>query len=139
MPEEGKVEETSSLSKLEAPDSRDSIRSDEPVESLNPSEVEIPQEVVNSGEEITDVTNEQEPISAEEQGKKIKWDCGQHFSDRSDQNTANSPGVQDSENPIQSTSQENSDPPPATDAAPSPPMRNRCTYGSRCYRYLLRV
>ncbi|XP_012276252.1 aprataxin and PNK-like factor isoform X2 [Orussus abietinus] len=67
-----------------------------------------------------------ENICNEDCGKKIKWDCGQHFSD------------QTSSDAIQTTVQPSvSSPKPDTvnlNSSNSPPPRNKCTYGSRCYR-----
>ncbi|XP_046435050.1 uncharacterized protein LOC124186939 isoform X2 [Neodiprion fabricii] len=75
-----------------------------------------------------------EVIGLDEAAKKIKWDCGQHFSDRNEQITANSNRAPDTD---QHTTVSTSNTDTAVNVAAtvsSSPTRNRCTYGTKCYR-----
>lgn len=122
------------MTKLHDSNSRDSVKSDEINESALPV-IETIEETIQekNSKTCTESTDLDEPLTGEEAGKKIKWDCGQHYSDLSDHAAANSSRVRDSEEPVQTASNSNIDVPPVAPVS-STPIRNKCIYGSKCYR-----
>ncbi|XP_043272528.1 aprataxin and PNK-like factor isoform X2 [Venturia canescens] len=70
-------------------------------------------------------------LNKDEAGKKIKWDCAHHFSDQTDQGTSATPAAETKDDT--NSGQENN-PTAETNVASSEPQRNKCAYGSRCYR-----
>ena len=68
--------------------------------------------------------------NCDETGKKIKWDCGRHFSDQTDTKVSEGPEKSDE---VVASAEEN--PAAETTVASEQAPRNKCTYGSQCYRY----
>lgn len=64
-----------------------------------------------------------EVATNDDSGKKIKWDCDEHFSDRVEAVLPNSP-----RSPV-ATSQNQ-----ASASNPTRVPREKCLYGARCYR-----
>lgn len=69
--------------------------------------------------------------SNEETGKKIKWDCNEHFSDQNDRTVVDV--MQKTTQPSTSSPQQHLTTTSTEDNLQSS-RRNRCTYGKKCYR-----
>ncbi|XP_046750631.1 aprataxin and PNK-like factor [Diprion similis] len=129
IPEEGKVVDEALATRPHASSTKSLTESDEPDHSPPSSAAET----VEVATEERSAAECAEATSLDEAGKKIKWDCGQHFSDRNEQIAAKSDRILNTKQPTVSTS--NTDTAVNVTATVStPPTRNRCTYGSKCYR-----
>lgn len=75
----------------------------------------------------TDTDNPIECTNKDDSGKKIKWKCASHFSDQGTHPIGADnlpPHIPNTDDPQTSNS--------------SAPPRERCVYGSKCYRFLLK-
>ncbi|XP_024936925.1 uncharacterized protein LOC107274705 isoform X7 [Cephus cinctus] len=78
----------------------------------------------------TEEVNETTTTAVEDANKKIKWDCGRHFSDQSDQaivSEVRGTDVESSAEDSRNAMQQNSE-------TTQPARRDKCAYGTSCYR-----